>query len=189
MAGILALLAAATASGQRGGMMDREDMEPMQQGMGPMQRMGPMMENCPCPMMQQRSGGMGRGMPMEGMMGPMGMGLEGSELEGVELTPQQRNQARELRQTHRQRHYERMARAMNLRDDLHAQMREEMPDPDTVQRLHARMAEVHGEMLADNVRLRNAIRGILTPEQRQALQQRRPGSTAAASEPDHDAHH
>lgn len=108
IAGMLSLLATATASAQRGAMMGQEGMESM-------------MEDCP--MMQQRAGGMRQG--MGGMTDPMGM-----DLAGIELSPEQRAQVRELRQNHRQRHYQRMASAMNLRDDLHALMQEEMPNPE-----------------------------------------------------------
>jgi periplasmic protein CpxP/Spy len=179
---ILPLLAAAPATAQGGGMMG-------QQGMGATQeRREAAREGCPCPMMQHRAAGMRRGMGAEmgGMMGHMAMDQEGIDLAGIELTAEQRAQVRELRQSHRRQHFERMARAINLRDDLQALMQEETPDPNAVQRLHARMAEIHGEMLADNVRLRNSVREVLTVEQRQALSR---STEAAALEEAHEAHH
>jgi periplasmic protein CpxP/Spy len=187
-AGSLALLLAAAANAQVGmGMMHEEGASTAPDGWEA-RRSG-----CPCPMMQPRSRGMHRGVGGEsaGMMGYMALGQDPAtalDLEGIDLTPEQRAQVRDLRHSHRQRHYERLALAMNLRDDLRMLMQEETPDPNAVQRLHARMAAVHGEMLADGVRLRNTVREMLTPEQRQALSQSGTAASGAVEE-DHTAHH
>ena len=145
----------------RGGMMgEGSGMSQMMGGSG----MRGMMASCP---MMQGGGGMGgmmggqRGM-MPGMKSPM-------DMSGIDLTDDQQSQARELRHAHREEQYQRKARMMNLREDMHALMRSDSPDPDAVRDLHGRMAEVHGAMLADHVRLRNAMREMLTDEQREAL--------------------
>ena len=134
-------------------------------------------------------GGMGPGM-MGGMMGggmmPCPMMAEGMGMMSM-LEPDQRSQMRELMQEHRPAQFERMGRLMNLRDDLMAEMRGERPDPEEVQALHGRMAELHGEMMAERVRLQNALHDLLTDEQRQQLQQATPESDVDPE--DHEAHH
>jgi periplasmic protein CpxP/Spy len=116
------------------------------------------------------------------MMGGAGMGMMQEMLE-----PEQRAEMRELMQEHRPAQFERMGRLMNLRDDLMAEMHGERPDPEAVQELHGRMAELHGEMMAEMVRMRNAMHDLLTDEQRQQLQQATPES--GVDPDDHDAHH
>ncbi|EWH03921.1 Spy/CpxP family protein refolding chaperone [Halomonas sp. BC04] len=151
-------------SGGQGGMMGGgQGPGMMGGGMGPGMMgggMGPGM--MPCPM-------------MEGGMGMMSM-----------LDPEQRSELRELMQEHRPAQFERMGQMMNLRDDLMAAMHAERPDPDEVQARHGRMAELHGEMMAEMVRMRNAMHDLMTDEQRAQLQQIMP---EAADPGDHDAHH
>lgn len=132
--------------------------------------------------------GMGPGM-MGGMMGggmmPCPMMAEGMGMMQM-LDAEQRSQMRELMQAHRPAQFERKGRLMNLRDDLMAEIRGERPDPDEVQALHGRMAELHGEMMAEMVRMRNAMHDLMTDEQREQLQQAAP---ADVDPEDHDAHH
>ena len=134
-------------------------------------------------------GGMGPGM-MGGMMGggmmPCPMMGEGMGMMSM-LDPDQRSQMRELMQEHRPAQFERKGRLMNLRDDLMAEIHGERPDPEAVQELHGRMAELQGEMMAEMVRMRNAMHDLLTDEQRQQLQQATPGNDVDPD--DHDAHH
>ena len=101
--------------------------------------------------------------------------------------PEQRDDIRELMQEHRPAQFERMGRLMNLRDDLMAEMQGERPDPEAVQALHGQLAELQGEMMAEMVRMRNAMHDLLTDEQRQQLQQATPESRVNSD--DHDAHH
>lgn len=63
----------------------------------------------------------------------------------------------------------RMGHAQNVREDLEAELEQDRPDPDAVGEIHDRMAEIHGEMLVDRVRMRNAIYGLLTDEKREQL--------------------
>jgi len=173
----------ATAQGMGGGMMGGG-----QGGMGQ-------------GMMGGDQGGMGQGMMgggqgmmggAQGGMGGMGGGMMPCPMmgEGMGMMPmldaEQRGEMRELMQAHRPAQFERKGRLMNLRDDLMAEMHGERPDPDEVQALHGRMAELHGEMMAEMVRLRNAMHDLMTDEQREQLRQAAP--TEAEPE-DHDAHH
>ena len=123
---------------------------------------------------------------MGGGMMPCPMMAEGMGMMSM-LEPDQRSQMRELMQEHRPAQFERMGRLMNLREDLMAEMRGERPDPEEVQALHGRMAELHGEMMAERVRLQNALHDLLTDEQRQQLQQATPESDVDPE--DHEAHH
>jgi len=147
-------------------------------------------------MMGGGQGGMGSGM-MGGGQGGMGSGMMGGGMmpcpmmgEGMgmmqELDPDQRSQMRELMQEHRPAQFERKGRLMNLRDDLMAEMHGERPDPEAVQAMHGRMAELHGEMMAEMVRMRNAMHDLMTDEQRQQLRQAAP---AGVEPDDHNAHH
>ncbi|WP_435104996.1 Spy/CpxP family protein refolding chaperone [Arhodomonas sp. AD133] len=106
-----------------------------------------------------------------GLMGGMHAGF--GMMRGIDLDDEQRTRLRELRSEHRKEQFARMAQLMDLRDEMLSLMATAQPDPDAVQNLHAQMADLHGEMLADQVRLRNAMRDVLTSEQRQRLGQRR----------------
>ena len=184
------------AAGQSGGMgmmQERglmmgcgEDMEMMGQA-GMPQRGGRMMGG--------RQGMMEGDGPMQMMGGEMmgGMRQMQQAMHELDLTKEQRTELRAMRHAHREAQFERMARMMNLREDLHALMASEQPDPREVQAQHGRMAEIHGEMLAEQVRLRNSMRQLLTHEQRRELQRRT--SAGQASEPSdqeeegHEDHH
>ncbi|AHE98357.1 hypothetical protein THITH_08895 [Thioalkalivibrio paradoxus ARh 1] len=136
-------------------------------------------------------GGRGQGMGM-GMMGGKGMGMmEGMEMDMMEemLTAEQRTEMRKLMHEHRPAQFERMGQLMNLRDDLKAEMQLPRPDPDAVRERHGRMAEAHGEIMAERIRLRNAMHDLLTDEQREQLRKKAspPDDNDAAE--DHDAHH
>ncbi|MFO7649536.1 Spy/CpxP family protein refolding chaperone [Halomonas campaniensis] len=165
--------------GMMGGMMSGGG----QGGMGPGMMMGGMMGS--------GQGGMGPGM-MGGMMGsgmmPCPMMGEGMGMMSM-LDPDQRSQMRELMQAHRPAQFERKGRLMNLRDDLMAEMHGERPDPEAVQAMHGRMAELHGEMMAEMVRMRNAMHDLLSDEQRQQLRDAMPRAWGAPGPIDHDAHH
>jgi len=130
----------------------------------------------------QGSGMMGGGMMPCPMMGGAGMGMMQEMLE-----PEQRDEMRKLMQQHRPAQFERIGRLMTLRDDLMAEMHGERPDPEEVQALHGQMAELHGEMMAEMVRMRNAMHDLMTDEQRQQLQQAKPEGSVDPD--DHDEHH
>ena len=138
-------------------------------------------------MMGGGQGDMGPGMMGGGMMTCPMMGGAGMGMMREVLDPEQHDEMRALMQEHRPAQFERMGRLMNLREDLMAEMRGERPDPEEVQALHGRMAELHGEMMAERVRLENTMNDLLTDEQRQQLQQATPESDVDPE--DHEAHH
>ncbi|RAR60248.1 Spy/CpxP family protein refolding chaperone [Onishia taeanensis] len=119
-------------------------------GMGPGMMMGSQGSMMPCPMM----GGMGS---MGGMAGM--------------LDDEQLSTLREMRKAHRSAHFERMGEMMNLRDEMMLLMQADRPDPEEVKTLHGQMAELQGEMMADEVRMRNQKRDLLTDEQIKRMQQ------------------
>ena len=170
----------ALAQNMGSGMMGDED------GMGMMGREGGMG-------MMGRKGGMGGEGGMGGMMGPgksmgPGMGLM-REMQAMRemLSAKQRSELRELMREHRPAQFERMGHAQNVREDLMAELEHDRPDPDTVGEIHGRMAELHGEMLVERVRMRNAIYDLLTDEQREQLASGVPENGDAAA--DHQGHH
>ncbi|PWG64514.1 Spy/CpxP family protein refolding chaperone [Sediminicurvatus halobius] len=154
-----------------------------------------MMENCPMvgAMMHGGYGPMmggyygmpdmhehGMGMMQGGGMGMpgMGMGLSGpgaGMMSGLELEDEQQERMRERRSEFRREQLTRMADMLDLRDEMHALMAEQRPDPEAVRELHGRMADIRGEMMAERVRMRNAIQDMLTEEQRQRMHEYRQG--------------
>lgn len=129
-----------------------------------------------CPMMDGQFGMMhgghgGESMSMQGRMGSMHGGM--GTMKGIELNEEQKAQLRELRSQFRQEHFSRMAQMMDLRDEMHALMTSERPDPEEVQELHGRIADLHGESLAGRVRFRNQMQDLLTDEQREQMQGRK----------------
>ena len=148
--------------GGQGGMMGQQGMM-HGQGQGQGQGHGMM-------------GGQGHGMMGGGMMGPGMMGQQGM-MSGM-LNEQQQREMREMRQEYRSAHFQRMGEMMNLRDDMMELMQGERPDPEEVQALHGEMATLRGEMLADQVRMRNQMQDLLTDEQREQLRQRAPSGTS-----------
>jgi periplasmic protein CpxP/Spy len=164
----------ALAQGMGGGMtgtessmgMDYSDMDPGMGMMGCGKGMGHGMG-----MMGPR-GGMGPGMGMRGPGKGMGPGnammQEMQAMRGM-LSVDQRAELRELMREHRPAQFERMGHAKNLREDLMAELQQDRPDPDAVREIHGRMAEIHGEMMVERVRMRNAMYDLLTDEQREQL--------------------
>lgn len=137
--------------GSQGGMYPY--MMGSQEGMYPGMMMGGQSGMMPCPMM----GGMGSMSSMGGM-----------------LNEQQMSSVREMRQEHRAAQLERMGEMMNLRDDMMQIMQTERPEPEEVKALHAQMANLHGEMMADNVRMHNQMQDLLTDEQREQMRESMP---------------
>lgn len=126
-------------------------------------------------MMGGGQGGMDSGMMMGGQGGmmpcPMMSGMGGMGGMSGMLDEEQQNSLREMRQEHRSAHFERMAEMMNLRDDMMLLMQAERPDPEEVKALHGQMATLHGEMMADKVRMHNQMQDLLTDEQREQMKQ------------------
>ncbi|TDR56840.1 Spy/CpxP family protein refolding chaperone [Halomonas ventosae] len=145
-----------------------------QGGMGPGMMMGGQGGMGPG-MMMGGQGGMGPGMMMGGQGGmmPCPMMANMGGMGGI-LDEEQLSSLREMRKEHRTAHFERMGEMMNLRDDMLLLMQAERPDPEEVQALHGQMATLHGEMMADKVRMRNRMQDLLTDEQREQLKQGAP---------------
>jgi len=165
-AGVVGIAGAQGMQGMMGGGQGAQGMQGG--GMGMMQD---------CPMMGDESGGM-QGM-MGGMMPGGGMGMSGKGMHGgmgmmgdLELDEDQQAQLRERRSEHRHEQFARMAEMMDLREEMHALMGSERPDPDAVRELHGRMADLHGDMMADQIRLRNDMQDMLTDEQREQMHER-----------------
>ncbi|MWJ28804.1 periplasmic heavy metal sensor [Halomonas sp. ZH2S] len=117
--------------------------------------------------------GMGPGM-MGGMMDmpcPMMGGMDGMDSAGMgmmlQADPEQREQLRALKEEYRPAQFARMGRLMNLRDEMMAAMHQSRPDPEEVEEIHSRMAELRGEMLVEHIRHRNEMMELLSDEQRQ----------------------
>lgn len=145
--------------------------------------------------MMHREGGMG----MKGREGGMGMMGHGQgmgpgkqlmqEMHAMRemLSAEQPDELRELMQEHRPAQFERMGQAKALREELMAELQQERPDPDAVHEIHGRMAEIHGEMMVERVRMRNSMYDLLTDEQREQLADKTPDGADAPN--DHEAHH
>ncbi len=125
-------------------------------------------------MMGGGQGGMGPGMMMGGGQGGMmpcplmgGMGAMGGA--AAMLDDEQLSTLREMRKAHRSAHFERMGEMMNLREEMLLLMQADRPDSEEVKTLHGQMADLHGEMMADEVRMRNQMQDLLTDEQRERM--------------------
>ncbi|MDN3519050.1 hypothetical protein QWY84_15640, partial [Aquisalimonas lutea] len=95
---------------------------------------------------------------------------------------------------HRQERFARMADMLDLRDEMHVLMAEQRPDPEAVRELHGRMADLHGDMMAERIRLQNDMQDMLTDEQREQMRERmqeRPGRMDGerGRSGDHQRHH
>jgi hypothetical protein len=146
-----------------------------QGGMGPGMMMGGGQGGMgPGMMMGGGQGGMGPGMMMGGGQGGMmpcplmgGMGAMGGA--AAMLDDEQLSTLREMRKAHRSAYFERMGEMMNLREEMLLLMQADRPDSEEVKTLHGQMADLHGEMMADEVRMRNQMQDLLTDEQRERM--------------------
>ena len=148
------------AQGMSQGAQGQGNMMDGQVGMGSGMMMGSQEDMYPGMMMGGQSGMMPCPM-MEGMGSMSGIG-------GM-LDEQQMSTMREMRQEHRAAQLERMGELMNLRDDMMQIMQTERPEQWKVKTLHAQMASLHGDMMADNVRMHNQMQDLLTDEQREQM--------------------
>ena len=124
--------------------------------------------------------GMGSGMMMDDrpMMGS-GMGrqhgammmMQPDAVHRLQLNAEQRERMREMRREHMADRAAQQARMMELREEMHDLMAADRPDPDEIEALHGRMASEHGRVIADEVRMNNAMHDLLTEEQRERMQE------------------
>lgn len=164
-----AVSSAAVAQGMNQGTQGQGSMMNGQGGMGAGMMMGGQGGMGPG-MMMGGQGGMGPGMMMGGQGGMMPCPMMGGmgPMSGM-LDEQQMSTMREMRQEHRATQLERMGEMMNLRDDMMHIMQAERPDPEEVKALHGQMASLHGDMMADKVRMHNQMQDLLTDEQREQM--------------------
>lgn len=148
-AGMLGTVGAQGMHGMMGGGMHGSGQDGMMQG---------------CPMMGGDSGGM-KGKTHGGMKDHGGMDM----MRQLDLDEDQHARMRERRSEHRHEQFRRKAEMMDLREEMQALIHSERPDPEAVRELHDRMADLHGDMMADRIRLRNDMHGMLSDEQRKRM--------------------
>ncbi len=123
--------------------------------------------------MQQGGMGMGPGVGYGPCWDWMRGGFEGGfgdprtplwdlELEGDKLA-----KMRQLRRAYREFEAHVGVELAEMRDEMAELMAVERPDPDAIEELHGRMSELQGELLAERVRMRNEMIGLLDDEQRE----------------------
>jgi len=136
--------------------------------------------------MMHREGGMGMMGHGQGM-GPGKQLMQEMHAMREMLSAEQPDELRELMQEHHPAQFERMGQAKGLREELMAELQQERPDPDAVHEIHGRMAEIHGAMMVERVRMRNSMYDLLTDEQREQLADKTPDGADVPN--DHEAHH
>ncbi|MFP4147760.1 MAG: Spy/CpxP family protein refolding chaperone [Halorhodospira sp.] len=164
MAAVAVLLGSGIAAAQMGGMANGPMM--MQPGMGPGMGMG-------APMQRHAGMALGYGPCWDWMRGGFGGGLGDprSPLWELDLEGEKLAKMRKLRRAYRELEAHIWVELAEKRDDMAELMAVERPDPEAVEELHARMAELQGELIAERVRMRNEMLGLLDEEQRQRFRQ------------------
>jgi Spy/CpxP family protein refolding chaperone len=93
----------------------------------------------------------------------------GRLLERLDLTPDQREQLGKLREAGRAEGLVLRKDLLRLRHELRGEMLKDAPEGKVVEQLAARIGEAQGKLQAHHLRQRLAMRGLLTPEQRDRL--------------------
>jgi Spy/CpxP family protein refolding chaperone len=157
MAGLTALDAQGRIGGRIGGGLGQQRLGPQrfgQQGMGP-QRMG-------------GRAGQGRGGQMGGGRGGQ-MGGPLAELARVDLTPDQREKVRDILEADRAKNMDALGALGDARRALNAAIYAEKPDAAAIASLQTRIVDGEAAQLAREIKVRQAVAEILTPEQRAKL--------------------
>jgi len=89
--------------------------------------------------------------------------------ERLDLTPEQREQLGKLREEGRAEGMDLRKELMRLRNELQGEMLKDAPDAGAVEQFAARIGEAQGKLQAHRLRHQLAMRGLLTPEQRDRL--------------------
>lgn len=143
--------------------MDDDDMSEWrerQQNMGPgYGRMNHIQSMTPMNMMGS--------MMMPGQM--MGMGSMMSSLMGLDLTPNQRKEIRQITRNLRKQHLELMSQSMDKSDKLFDLYMEDEPDPTKVGDVYGEIFTIKRQMIEQHIKLRNDISKILNKDQREKL--------------------
>lgn len=119
---------------------------------------------------QQRPGGRG-GQGRAGQMGGRGQfgGNPLAELAQLDLTPEQRDKVRDIVEADRTKNMDSMQALMDARRDLNAAIYAETPDAKAIASLQAKIVEGETSQLARDIKLRQSVAEILTPEQKAKL--------------------
>ena len=149
--------------------MDEYGLNYMGRGPGWMGYMGSPMMGGDCgwgrgygPGGYSQGGGFMRGSPMMGY------------LYGLNLTKEQRQKIRELRQKRRESKVRWMTQLMEYEDKLDDLYSQETPDPKGVGKVYEDIFSIRRQMIEDRIQERNSIYGLLTDEQKQKLKKIEP---------------
>ena len=121
-------------------------------------------------------GGYGGG---PGMMGGYdgGPGMGGFVLapgSPVDLTEEQRQRIKQISDAERKQHWAVMGKMMDEQNKLRDLLEQPTPDPKAVGAAYGSISQLHQQMLESHLQARNEIHGILTPEQREQIDELRP---------------
>jgi Spy/CpxP family protein refolding chaperone len=114
-----------------------------------------------------------------GMMGGYGGGPGmGGFLLGrgspVNLTDEQRQRIKQISDAERKQHWAVMGKMMDEQNKLRDLLEQPTPDPKAVGAAYGSISQLHQQMLESHLQARNEVHGILTPEQREQVEELRP---------------
>jgi Spy/CpxP family protein refolding chaperone len=119
--------------------------------------------------------GYGGGPGMGGYGGGPGMGGfllgRGSP---VNLTDEQRQRIKQISDAERKQHWAVMGKMMDEQNKLRDLLEQPTPDPKAVGAAYGSISQLHQQMLESHLQARNEVHGILTPEQREQVEELRP---------------
>ena len=118
-------------------------------------------------------GGYGTGM-MGGFGGPGVSGLLLGRGSPVELTEEQRNRVKQISDGERKQHWALMGKMMDEQAKLRDLLEQQTPDPKAVGAAYGAIAQLRQQMLESHLQARNEVHGLLTPDQREQLEDFRP---------------
>jgi Spy/CpxP family protein refolding chaperone len=116
-------------------------------------------------------GGYGMGY---GMGGYMGGRMMGGYLFGLNLTKDQLDKIRDLRQKLRQSNFKLMTQMMDESDKLDDLYAKDVPNPKEVGKVYDKIFSIRREMIENHIRERNNIYALLTDEQKQEFKKEQP---------------
>lgn len=120
--------------------------------------------------------GMMGGFGGPGMMGG-GPGLAGLLLgrgSPVELTDEQRSRVKQISDGERKQHWALMGKMLDEQTKLRDLLEQATPDPKAVGAAYGSISQLQQQMLESHLQARNELQGLLTPEQREQVEDSRP---------------